>query len=319
MEESVSFYLEKALAPSTLRTYSSGLHRYMVFCTAANLQPIPLAEHTLCMFAAQLAKEGLTHQTIKSYLSAIRHFHIYSGQGDPFVAAPFPLLQYVLRGIKRSPSHAARQPRLPITPVIMRILKQHWANAATRDQDNIMLWAACCLGFFGFMRAGEFTVTQSGEFDPASSLCLGDIAVDDHQNPSIIQVCLKQSKTDPFRRGVSIYLGKTESDLCPVSAILAYVAVRPAVDGPLFVFKNGTYLTRDRLVACVRRALNTAGIDTKGYSGHSFRIGAATTAAMVGIEDSIIKMLGRWESSAYQCYLRTPRESLAAISAKLVS
>ena len=115
LEESVSFYLEKALAPSTLRTYSSGLHRYMVFCTAANLQPIPLAEHTLCMFAAQLAKEGLTHQTIQSYLSAIRHFHIYSGQGDPFVAAPFPLLQYVLRGIKRSPSHAARQPRLPIT------------------------------------------------------------------------------------------------------------------------------------------------------------------------------------------------------------
>ena len=35
------------------------------------------------------------------------------------------------------------------------------------------------------------------------------------------------------------------------------------------------------------------------YSGHSFRIGAATTAAAKGIEDCIIKILGWWESLAY--------------------
>ena len=75
-------------------------------------------------------------------------------------------------------------------------------------------------------------------------------------------------------------------------------------------------MTRERLVSCIRRALSDAGI---GYSGHSFRIGAATTAALAGIEDSTIKMLGRWESSAYQRYLRTPRETLAAVSARLVT
>ena len=174
-------------------------------------------------------------------------------------------------------------------------------------------------GLFGFMRAGEFSVTHVSEFDPASSLCLGDIAVDHHQDPSVVQVRLKQSKTDPFRRGVSIYLGRTQTDLCPVVAILAYIAVRPAVNGPLFVFKDGSFLTRDRLVSAIRRALSAAGINTTGFSGHSFRIGAATTAAVVGVEDSTIKMLGRWESSAYQRYLRTPRETLAAISARLVT
>ena len=181
-----------------------------------------------------------------------------------------------------------------------------------------MLWAACCMGFFGFMRAGEFTVTHQGVFDPSSSLCLNDIAIDNHQNPSIVQVVLKQSKTDPFRKGVCIYLGRTNVDLCPVSAVLAYVTVRPTGSGPFFVFKDGSYLTRDLLVSCIRRALAAAGMDTKGYSGHSFRIGAATTAALVGIEDSMIKMLGRWESSAYQRYLRMPRDSLAALSARLV-
>ena len=39
---------------------------------------------------------------------------------------------------------------------------------------------------------------------------------------AIVKVQLKQSKTDdPFRKGVSIFLGRTQADLCPVSAILA--------------------------------------------------------------------------------------------------
>jgi len=34
------------------------------------------------------------------------------------------------------------------------------------------------------------------------------------------------SKADPFRKGVVIYLGRTDNDLCPVGAIAAYLAVR---------------------------------------------------------------------------------------------
>ena len=316
MEENVSLYLGKALAPSTLRFYHTGQCHYIAFCQDANFQPLPLSEHTLCIFVAHLASEGLTHQTIKSYLSALRHYHIMSGRGDPFIV---PLLQYVLRGIKRSPTHAPRQPRLPITPAILRLLKFVWSPLAVSDPDYIMLWAACCLGFFGFMRAGEFTATSVGDFDPSTSLCISDMSVDDRENPSMVCVVLRQSKTDPFRKGISIYLGRTYADLCPVAAILAYIAVRPSITGPLFVFKDGSHLTREKLVCCVRQALSAAGMDTMGYSGHSFRIGAATTAALRGVEDSVIKMLGRWESSAYQRYLRTPRKSLAAPSARLIA
>ena len=45
-------------------------------------------------------------------------------------------------------------------------------------------------------------------------------------------------------------------------------------------------LSRDRLCHELRLALMTAGVDTTGYSGHSFRIGTATTAAQVGLTDS---------------------------------
>jgi len=55
------------------------------------------------------------------------------------------------------------------------------------------------------------------------------------------------------------------------------------------------------------------GVDPTCFSGHSFRIGAVTMAAKVGVEDATIKMLGRWESSAYQRYIRTPRDQLASL------
>ncbi len=58
-------------------------------------------------------------------------------------------------------------------------------------------------------------------------------------------------------------------------------------------------------------------MDDKLYSGHSFRRGAATMAAKRGMDDSVIKMLGRWKSSAFQLYVRTLRVQLAAISKTL--
>ena len=67
----------------------------------------------------------------------------------------------------------------------------------------------------------------------------------------------------------------------------------------------------------VREALQPSGVDVSHYSGHSFRIGAATAAAAAGIEDSLIKTLGRWRSSAYQLYVRVPRERLASVSKQL--
>ncbi len=71
----------------------------------------------------------------------------------------------------------------------------------------------------------------------------------------------------------------------------------------------------------MRKALEATGSDPILYNGHSFRIGAATTAAAKGIEDAIIQTLGRWQSTAYlrYMYVKIPRERLAAISQAMVS
>ena len=44
-----------------------------------------------------------------------------------------------------------------------------------------------------------------------------------------------------------------------------------------------------------------------------FWIGAATTAAERGIPDSIIKVLGRWKSDAFQTYIRMPRPVVGVV------
>ena len=170
------------------------------------------------------------------------------------------------------------------------------------------------LGYFGFLRAGEFTATGI-EHSASSSLQIADVTGNSHPCPSVIKVWLKKAKTDPFGKGVNIYLGKSGRRICPVAAILNYIAIRGPSEGQLLIHQDGTPLTRDCFICKVKKALGAAGIDQSKYAGHSLRIGAATAVAAAGIPAHVIKMMGRWSSKAYLLYIRTPRETLAAVSA----
>ena len=54
--------------------------------------------------------------------------------------------------------------------------------------------------------------------------------------------------------------------------------------GAPFIFSSGCPLTRSALVSHLQAALQRAGIQQENYNGHSFRIGAATTAAQKGLK-----------------------------------
>ena len=262
-------------------------------------------------FAAYLS-HSVSAGTVRSYLSAIRFYQIRAGLPDP---TPPPKLSYILKGIqKKSPGHSRSQ-RLPITPSLLTQIHTLWSQQPV-SYDKVMLWAAFCLGFFGFMRSGEFTSTAAQ--DPSEcKLSVADVAVDSRQNPQVLSVLIRRSKTDQSGSGSHLYLGRTGNILCPVSAVLAYLAIRPPTPGPLFIFQDGTPLSRDRLVVHMRHSLSQLGADVSKFSGHSFRIGAASTAARAGLSDSFIQKLGRWKSDAFTTYIRTPAEDLAAASAVL--
>ena len=86
------------------------------------------------------------------------------------------------------------------------------------------------------------------EYDPSAHLSVHDISVDDAKHPSVLCIRIKQSKTDPFCKGVDLFVGKTGSVLCPVAAMLSYLCVRGMESSPLFNFKDGRVLTRQCFV-----------------------------------------------------------------------
>ena len=160
---------------------------------------------------------------------------------------------------------------------------------------------------------GEFTCSSQS----ACPSEIDDVAIDSHEAPSHMTIHLKRSKTDLIGAGFTLHLGRIGDDLCPIAAMLGYLARRPPGPGFLFRFQDGTPLSWTRLCQELRQALRVAGISTAGYSGHSYRIGAATTAAQAGYRDFLIQALGRWKSSAFQEYIRTDTAMLTSISTKL--
>ena len=157
----------------------------------------------------------------------------------------------------------------------------------------------------------EFTCLSLSAFT-GDMLSPSDVAVDSPLNPSLVTIMLRRSKADPFGRGITIYVGRTAQAFCPVAAILNYLVRRGQSPGPLFLFQDGSALSKERLIASIHHILTSQGYGTAGITGHSFRIGAATARA--GLDDSIIQTMGRWHSSAYMRYIhilgRTHRHTL---------
>ena len=126
---------------------------------------------------------------------------------------------------------------LPITPSILRHLFSIWSSPPV-SYSACMLWAACSLGFSAFLQSGEFTWSSPSAYVP-TMLSPMDVAVDNRTNPSFLAVTLRSSKTDVFGSGVTVYIGATGGPLCPVAAVLSYLAICPPVPGPLFVHQGG--------------------------------------------------------------------------------
>ena len=208
LESAVWQLFSAGVAPSTLKAYQSGLNRYNQFCALSSLPPFPTNEHTLSLFVAYLYREGLCYTTVKTYLSGVRYMHIKLGLGD-MRAQHMPQLEYITKGLRKLTSKGSASKRLPITPHLMHILRSAWGSLPNRF-DAEMLWAASCMCFFGFLRSGEIVVPSSSHYDPNLHLSYGDVCLNDTTSPKFLAVHIKASKTDPFRQGISIYLGNPE-------------------------------------------------------------------------------------------------------------
>ena len=182
----------------------------------------------------------------------------------------------------------------------MNPLPHHYfRHSSFPSQDKVMLWSACTLAFFGFLRSSEYVALSAKTYDKAVTLSSKNIVM----RKNTIQVTIKATKTDPFHVGMTIFIAVTGYPICHLRALEKYLYYCTCHKGPLSQFSNSNYFTRQALASIVKKGLASYGISPSAYSTHSFPIGAASTAAVAGIPDSLIKSLGHWRSDCYQHYL----------------
>lgn len=298
--------------------YRAATKRFYSFCTSHNVSdPFPLTEPLLCCFAAYLASQDLAPQTVKSYLAAVRNMHISLGFPDLKDHSSLPILKRVQAGIARVRmlKGAAKRVRLPITFQVLASIGDQLKRS--QHPEKIVVWAIACTAFFGFFRLGELLPDSTNSFNPVTGINWEDVSVDNHSAPTMFQIHLKKSKCDQFGAGSDIVMGATGSDVCPVQALVDYISMRGSRPGAFFVDSSFKAVSKSWFIPQLRQMLGAIGLPQDQFAGHSFRIGAATTAAMIGMEDSMIQTLGRWQSSAYLLYVRTPKQRLATLSASL--
>lgn len=154
MTEKCHFYsVANALAPSTRQVYGSAQRQFLEFCSldmpSQPSQPLlPASEQTLIPFCTHLA-DRLHHSSSKIYLSAVRSLHI--DYGFPDLLTNCFQLQRLLRGIKRHQGSDIPKCQ-PVTADLMSVLHR---SLDLDNPYNVMLWVACCQGFFRFLRVGE--------------------------------------------------------------------------------------------------------------------------------------------------------------------
>ena len=163
----------QGIANSIRRTYDSAQRKFLEFCRWSkclndNGSPLPASDvnrHSPVAYGKSVVYQGLFNW------SAIAPYR----NGLAIPPSNCLRLERVLRGVKRSQGISTRQ-RLPVTLAIQSRIR---AVLNFDCYDDILFWAACCTGFFGFLRSGEFT-TPSSKFDSRILLALSDVKIDTH-------------------------------------------------------------------------------------------------------------------------------------------
>lgn len=278
-----STYAKASAAPNTRRAYAAKLKLWQAHTTAAGLVPFPADPAAVANWLATRAEAGQSVATLRTAVAAVRAGHVANGFTFDTRA---PEIILVLRGIARTHAREQRQ-AAPLRGDDVTGLVSNLPRYPLAVRDGALL----ALGYIFAARRSELVgldLERQGDGD--GYLRIGARSVD---------LVLARSKTATAGdvETVSIPRARVQTAVAAIERWIALASITPGT--PLFrrVTKSGRIGTgrlhagsvgrilqdriRDHLVAQGVQE-TTATTDAARYSGHSLRVGFATSAAVAG-------------------------------------
>ncbi|XP_055956978.1 uncharacterized protein LOC126821198 [Patella vulgata] len=162
LQQSVLRLKRQGLANTTKGTYRTHLKTFLTFCVTYNVNPVPISPDNVELYIA--------------YLVDFKCF-AYSSYYDPI--SQTWSIKHMLTGVKRELG-TAQSCKSPVTPKILLSIR---SSLDLSVHNNQCFWAACLLGFFGFLRPNNFLV--KGLFDPDTHIRRMDVIVHSMGYPHI--------------------------------------------------------------------------------------------------------------------------------------
>jgi len=290
-----------SLSESTWKSYNRAIQNFEQFRMAFHINSSwPVAITTILAYVAFMSKEGWAHSSICLHLSAIAFFHKMNNWVDPTDS-------FVVRKIKEGSRrlNSTSDHRRPITFTLLTRIVQLLPSVCKSAYEATLFKSVFLLAYFGFLRVGEYACTSSTG-DTTRILGINDISFKTQENYMV--VVIRFSKTDQVGNSTTIHIGDiSDKTMCPLQAMRQFLQIRPVHDGALFIHFDKKPVTNYQVSKVLKLCLDSIGLNSQEFSPHSFRIGAATSAAMQGVPEETIKCFGRWSSNAVQTYIRPNR------------
>lgn len=290
-----------SIAPNSHKAYATGWKTFCQFRQQSHgiVGPLASAEEVR-QFVAWLSLRGLAPSTIANYVSGVGYFYKLRGMSDP--TKDF-LVSKLLEGSRRGCGSVDN--RVPISLPVLQQLIDSLPHICSSQFESTMFKAVFLGAFFGFLRVGEFAVGSNSQVQE-SVLVFGDVQFSQSgSQEQFVVLNFRQSKNN--QRGLPQRIRLVPAScpsLCPVLGFVDFVAICPVFAGPFFCHFDRSSLTRHQFNSVLRKAVSFAGLGGQCIRGHSFRIGAASSAAAFGVSHDDIRAMGRWRSNAFLSYIR---------------
>lgn len=257
-------------APATRSAYTVAWQDWERWCADTGDTPLPADPAAIARF---LTDRAATHSTstIQIRLGAIKAAHELSGQPLNVKASE---IRDAWAEIRRTKGTASKPKDALAIDEIKRVVRCIPPN---RLQDRAVL----LIGFASVMRRSE----------------LAALNVEDLQFNGDLIITIRRSKTDKGGAGATVAVARTNSELCPVAALEAWLAHSGITEGAVFRSRAGDRMVPRKVADIAKQWAKKAGYDPAKIGAHSLRRGGITSMFMAGGDLKSIMGVSRHSSS----------------------